>query len=239
MHDKYYKQAEDNLVKNEKQFRTIFEQAPLGIALINSITGHIYEVNQKFADITGMTMAELSTIDSIDRTHPDDVQEELYNMDLLNTGKINGFNMNKRYLHPDGSIIWINMKIALVVDKDKEHLRHLCMIEDISVRKQLEEGQKENEERFKTITQTIMDGFSVVDIDGRIVEVNDAYCRMSGYSKDALLSMNITDLECDDLTEHTRTCIKSIMLNGWGRFESKHRKVDGTLVQGAIQCNIS
>ena len=63
MNDKNYKQAEDNLVKNEKRFRTIFEQAPLGIALINSITGHIYEVNQKFADITGMTMAELSTID--------------------------------------------------------------------------------------------------------------------------------------------------------------------------------
>ena len=172
-------------------------------------------------------------------THPDDVQEELHNMELLNTGKTNGFNMNKRYLHPDGSIIWINMKIALVVDKDKEHLRHLCMIEDISVRKQLEEGHKESKQRFKTISQTIMDGFSVVDIDGRIIEVNDAYCRMSGYSKNELLSMNITDLECDDLTKHTRTCIKSIMVNGWGRFESKHPKGRWNCLQGAIQCNIS
>jgi len=45
-------------------------------------------------------------------THPDDVQADLDKMALLNAGKINGFQMEKRYLHPDGTAVWINMTIA-------------------------------------------------------------------------------------------------------------------------------
>src|SRR5665647_96228 len=141
MNDNFYKQAEENLKKSEERFRTIFEQAPSGIALIDSLTGHICEVNQKFADITGRTIVELSTIDWMSIAHQDDVQEDLNNMALLNAGKINGFKKNKRYLHPDGSIIWIHMTIAPVKDNDKEHPRHLCMIEDITDRKQAEEKE--------------------------------------------------------------------------------------------------
>ncbi|MCB2309707.1 response regulator [Clostridium tagluense] len=229
MNDNFYKHLEYKLYKNEERFRTIFEQLPYGIALIDSLTGHIYEVNQKFADIAGRTIVELHTIEWITITHPDDLQEQLDNMDLLNAGKINGFEMNKRYLHANGSIIWIHMTITCLKDNDKEYLQHLCIIEDITVQKHLANVFLENEERFKTLTQTTMEGFWVVDIDGHIMEINDAYCRMSGYSKSELLSMCIADLECNELTEQDREYIESIKANGWGRFERRHRKADGTI----------
>ena len=101
----------------------------------------------------------------------------------MNSGKINGFKMNKRCLHTDGSIIWLNMTIASLKDNDKEHLHHLCIIEDITEQKKSARVFIENGERFKTLTQTTMEGFWIVDINGRIMEVNDAYCRMIGYSK--------------------------------------------------------
>jgi len=133
------KQAEKDLRKSEQRFRAIFEEAPLGVALIDSLTGHICEVNSRFAEIAGRTTEEMATIDWMSITHPDDVQEDLDNMALLNAGKIPGFNMNKRYRRPDGSFVWINMTIAPATVDDKNHPRHLCMIEDITERKRAEE----------------------------------------------------------------------------------------------------
>jgi diguanylate cyclase (GGDEF)-like protein/PAS domain S-box-containing protein len=131
-------QVEGALKDSEKRFRTMFEQAPLGVALIDSFTGHIYEVNTKFASIAGRSLPEMSNIDWMSITHPDDVQEDLDNMARLNAMTIPGFSMNKRYIRPDGSYVWINMAIAPLVEKDGTHKQHLCMIEDISERKQLE-----------------------------------------------------------------------------------------------------
>jgi len=137
------KQAVEALTKSEDRFRTIFEQSPFGIALIDSLTGDIYEVNPRFAEIAGRTLEEMIKIDWMSITHPDDVQEDLDNMTLLNAGGITGFNMDKRYIHPDGSHIWINMTIAPVKAKDKTHPRHLCMIEDITAsRKTAEEKER-------------------------------------------------------------------------------------------------
>lgn len=229
MNDNFNKQREEKLNKQEERFKNIFEQVPWGIALIGSLTGHIQEVNQKFADITGRTIAELYTLEWMSIMHPDDMEENMDKMLLLNTGKINGFNMNKRCLHPDGSIIWINMTISSINENDKENLHHLCMIEDITKQKHSAKVLMENGERFKTFTQTSMEGFWVVDIYGRIMEVNDAYCRMSGYSKNALLSMRITDLETDKFTDQTRAYIENIKVTGWGRFERRQRKADGTI----------
>jgi len=131
--------VEEALRVSEERFRAMFEEAPLGVALIDSHTGRICEVNARFAEIAGRSREEMTTIDWMSITHPDDVQEDLNNMALLNAGKIPGFNMNKRYRHPDGSFVWINMTIAPMKVEDKSHPRHLCMIEDITERKQMEE----------------------------------------------------------------------------------------------------
>jgi PAS domain S-box-containing protein len=137
------KKTEEALMKSENRFKTIFEQYPIGIALIDSLTGDIYEVNPKFAKIAGRTLEEMSNIDWMSITHPDDVQENLDNMALLNAGEITGFNMNKRCVRPDGSHVWINMTIAPIIVRDKSHPRHLCMIEDITTdRKTAREKEK-------------------------------------------------------------------------------------------------
>jgi PAS domain S-box-containing protein len=133
------KAAENALRESEERMRTMFEEAPLGIALIDSLTAHIYEVNPQFAKIIGRSREEMATIDWISITHPDDVQEDLDNMAMLNAGKITGFDMNKRYIQPDGSFVWINMTIAPLKVEDKTQPRHLCMIEDITERKAAEE----------------------------------------------------------------------------------------------------
>ena len=127
------------LKESEERFKKLFFEAPLGIALIDSLTGHIHEVNPMFAKIAGRTMEEMSDIDWMSIIHSDDVQENLDNMALLNAGKTKGFQMENRYVHKDGTCVWINMVIAPVDVEGKAHPRHLCMIEDITERRQLDQ----------------------------------------------------------------------------------------------------
>jgi PAS domain S-box-containing protein len=141
--------AEEALRESETRVRTMFEEAPLGISLIDSLSGHIHEVNPRFAEIAGRSSEEMATIDWMSITHPDDVQEDLDNMTLLNAGKITGFKMNKRYIQPDGSEVWVNMTIAPMTVDDKTRPRHLCMIEDITERKQAEEELEKHREHLE------------------------------------------------------------------------------------------
>jgi diguanylate cyclase (GGDEF)-like protein len=71
-------------------------------------------------------------------TYPEDLQQDLDNMALLNAGKIPGFQMEKRYLRADGSLVWIKMTVAPIDIEGTEHPHHLCMIEEITERKRFE-----------------------------------------------------------------------------------------------------
>ena len=85
-----------------------------------------------------------------------------------------------------------------------------------------------SKERYKAITETSLDGFFVLDIEGRFLEVNDVFCKMSQYSRESLLSMNIKDLELDETHKQTEDHIQKIIDKGREQFESRHYKSDGT-----------
>ena len=98
---------------------------------------------------------------------------------------------------------------------------------------ELEERLKElrdSEEQHRTILETAMDGFMQVDTTGRILEINETFCRMSGYCKEELLSMAVSDLEAVDDPEQTAARITKIIAQGEDRFESRHRCKDGRII---------
>ena len=128
---------------SEERLRTLFAQAPMGIALIDSLTGQLEDVNPRFAEITGRASEELLNMDWMQITHPDDVQEDLDNMARMNAGEITGFRMNKRYVRPDGSLVWIGMTIAPLHVAERTRPLHLCMIQDITERLKAEESLRE------------------------------------------------------------------------------------------------
>ena len=86
---------------------------------------------------------------------------------------------------------------------------------------------RESEARHRTILQTTMDGFWLLDADGRLRDVNEAYCRMSGYDRVALLGMRVTDLESADTVDATLARLRDLAAAGEDRFESRHRRRDG------------
>ncbi len=101
-------------------------------------------------------------------------------------------------------------------------------VRDITERKRAERMLRASEERHRLILGTAMDGFWLVDTQGHLLEVNEAYCRMSGYSQQELLTMSIADLEAAELPVQTASHIRKIVSEGEDRFESVHRRKDGS-----------
>jgi PAS domain S-box-containing protein len=145
------KRVEEALRRSEGRFRTMLAQAPIGIARIDSLTGKIHEVNSMYAQIVGRTTEEMRSLDWMSISHPDDVQADLDNMARLNAGEIAGFQMEKRLIRPDGTVVWINLTVASIQVEEHAGPHHLAMIEDIGTRKQAEEAMRESEQRFHTI----------------------------------------------------------------------------------------
>jgi two-component system, cell cycle sensor histidine kinase and response regulator CckA len=99
---------------------------------------------------------------------------------------------------------------------------------DITERKRAEEALRESERRTRAILQTAMDGFWLVDMDGRILEVNAAYCRMSGYTEAEMLRLRVADLEELESSVDVAARIRDLKDRDEARFESRHRRKDGS-----------
>ncbi len=86
---------------------------------------------------------------------------------------------------------------------------------------------RESEQRLRTVLRTAMDGFWLADPQGRLLQVNDTYCRMSGYDEAELLGMTIAGLEAAQ-AEKTTSHLRKIIAMGEDRFEARHRRKDGS-----------
>ena len=189
------KQAQEALRKSEDLFKTLFFEAPLGIAQIDSLTGCFCQVNPALARIAGRTVEELRRTDWMSVTHPEDMQAGLDQMARFNAGETDGFQMNKRYLLPGGAVVWVGMTIARMKVEDAAHPRHLCMIEDISARKLAEEGLRKanNLLRLAVVVRDAHDAVTVQDLEGRILAWNPGAVRMYGWTEDEALAMSVGD----------------------------------------------
>ena len=107
----------------------------------------------------------------------------------------------------------------------------------IARHKQDVEGIQALKIRHNLIIRTAMDGFWLIDIQGRILEVNDSYCRLIGYSCQELLTMSVFDLRANEKPEDTKRHIQRIIASGGDRFESNHRCKDGRIVDLEVSVN--
>ena len=102
-------------------------------------------------------------------------------------------------------------------------------VRDITTRKQAEEALRQSETRHRMTLQLAMDGFWRIDLDGNLLEVNEAYCNMSGYTKEELLGTNISRLITAESSEQTAAHIQTILRLGSDRFEGRQRRKDGNI----------
>jgi PAS domain S-box-containing protein len=181
------KLAEERLRESEERFRTIFEQAPLGISEGEIATARFISANQRYIDILGYTADELRKLTFRDYTHPDDLEKDLVEFQKLATGEIRTYAMEKRYVRKDGAIIWVNLTVTGLANPGAKPLHCIAVIEDITDRIQAEDSLRRSEEKFKTLFDIAPVGISVLDRQFNVVDSNPALEQITRLSKEELL----------------------------------------------------
>jgi two-component system, cell cycle sensor histidine kinase and response regulator CckA len=125
--------------ETELRYRTLFEQAGVGVALVDSLTGQILESNQRYAEILGRKHEELKATTFKAVTHPDDLPGDLMEMERLRAGTIRRFTREKRYVRPDGSIVWASVTVSPLWQPHETPFRHIAVVQDITERKRMED----------------------------------------------------------------------------------------------------
>jgi len=105
----------------------------------------------------------------------------------------------------------------------------LGSLQDVTEQRQIQETLQHSYGALQAVLQTTLDGFIRADKQGRLLQVNPAYCAMSGYSQDELLHMSILDLEVTDRQEEIAAQVVHLYQAGRDQFETRHRRKDGTL----------
>ena len=126
------------LQESEELFRSAFDYAAIGMALVSS-KGRWLQVNRSLCDILGYTEPELLAVNFQKVTHPDDLGTALTQIKQLVKGKIPSYQMEKRYLHKQGHAVWVLWSVSRVRDTHTGAVHLIFQIQDITDRKRAEE----------------------------------------------------------------------------------------------------
>lgn len=144
-----HEKSRQELQLSEERFRSIFEQAAVGVALVDCNSGDFADVNQRYCDMLGYSLKEMLEEKSVQKiTYPEDLQASLENMDLLLTDEVSEFSMEKRLYHKDGSIIWVNLTVSPTWKPGEEAEYSISVVEDITERKQAEQERQQLQQQL-------------------------------------------------------------------------------------------
>lgn len=212
--------------KAGKLFTILFNNSPIGIYIMQD--GKFQFVNPEFQRLTGYSKDELLGIKNPLRiVFPKDrstVRE-------IAVKALNGehpYPYEYRYVKKNGETRWAMETVTAVQNDRRQMIVGTFM--DITEFKLAGEALRESEEQYRTMLRTALDGFLLMDTRGNFIEVNEAYCRMTGYSRKELLSMSLQDVEALETPEEIAGRIREIIETGGCIFETGHRCRDGNVI---------
>lgn len=141
-------EIERQLRKSEDRFRSAFDSAVAGMALVGP-DGSFRQVNGSLCNMIGYTEEELLGKTFQEITHPDDLATDMAFIEQLSAGKIPHYQMEKRYLHKLGQIVWVRIKVSIVRNAVGDGQHFVVQIEDITKRRQAEESARQHREKLE------------------------------------------------------------------------------------------
>jgi PAS domain S-box-containing protein len=195
---------EQTLYERSLTLNTLLDQAPIGIALShgeepNSSEGDQTIFNAAYERITGRTREELIALGWSQITHPDDLVREMDLYRRFQAGEIEGYSMEKRFIRPDGSIVWVDAILAPLKRRSDIKYNHVCLIQDITERKAVESALWESE-RSKSVLLANLPGMAYrcdYNRQWTMRFVSDGCYDLTGYRAESLLDNR--DLSFNDL----------------------------------------
>ena len=227
--------SKESLANSEQLFRSIFEQAAIGVALISAKEGKFIRINQRFCDMLGYSVDEMVHEKHFtELTHPDDLLDNISSREKILNGLEREVTIEKRYIHRDGHIIWVKLTISPTWEVGEQPQSHIVVVQDITKR-------KKNEEKLQLLARVFSDtheGIMITDANQKIVDVNPAFIKITGYKHEDVIGKSPRILSSGKQTSEFYTQMwQSITDHGYWKGEVWNRTKEGELYSELI--NIS
>lgn len=230
------RRALGELQESEERFRTLFNDAPAGMALA-SLSGRFIFVNKAFCEFLGYTRNELSAKDLVQITHSEDRATVEHELTRLRQGLVDQLRTERRYVHKNGQLRWGDVQNSLIHDSRTGRPKYIvCQIVDVSERRQAEQALRETEERFRTIANSAPVLIWMTDQSGRRTYVNRPWLEFTGRDLEAELGHGwLEGVHPDDLaafvsafTEHFDRRVLFTVEYKLRRYDAKYRWIQET-----------
>ena len=185
------KNAEAALRESEERLRAVFQQTEAGIAQVD-LTGRFVLANERYGQIVGRPLRELMALRMQDITHPDDLPR---NLQLLERSVREGtpFVIEKRYVRPDGSEVWVSNSVSLTRGRDGVPNGVVAATVDITDRRRAEEALRESEQHARRIIDNTLAFIGVMTPDGTLTEANATALRAGGLRREDVVGRKFWD----------------------------------------------
>jgi PAS domain S-box-containing protein len=219
----------DNQTISGKKFGTIFDSSPVDMAIVD-LDGTILDVNLAAVKMHGFAAKE-NLIGKNYSIFVDDADKnkarESWDQALANGGITD---LNLTLLSEEGKKIKASLSASVLRDGNNKPCALLTIIRNTA-------DYAETELKYSTILATSLNGFWLIDAEGRFLEVNDAYCRMTGYTQEELRAMRMSDVEASEKPEEVLRHIEAIKNKTYEHFTTRHRRKDGSIFDIEINTN--
>jgi len=189
------KEMELKLQASEKRFRSIFEQAAVGMALCE-FSGSFKQVNQRVCNILGYQEQEILTRNYHDLMAPESKPAHEESVQKIIRGEITTFSQQQQYYRKDGNLVWIKLTLSLIRSDhwhDQQGSSLLLILEDISDRKAAEAALERSEQKYRSLVNGISEVIFQVDFDGNWRFLNPAWKAITGYSVEETIGTHFLD----------------------------------------------
>ena len=220
------KQAQAQLKATAERLQAILDNAPIAISTFDE-HGGLLEANPSLYRIMGYSAGELIGKKFADYTHPDDLEKNLELQRQLSSGERQAYELEKRYIRKDGSVIWAHVRVSVLDNKTR-----VSIVEDITARKQAQEQLMRTAERLQAILDNAPVGIVITDREGRLIEYNAAHLRMCGRSPEELKGTTFaTYTHPDDIAKNLE--LFGLVTSGKQpsvEIEKRYLRKDGTII---------
>lgn len=228
------KMAKAAMEESEERFRQAFEFAGIGMAIIG-LDGRWVRVNRAICDIVGYSADELMRKKFQDITHPDDLNADLRHVKELLEGVVKSYQMEKRYFHRNGQVVWIHLTASLVRDAAGAPVHFVSQIEDVTLQKKLARELAESEERVRLAASVAGVGIWDLDLKTKRIAWDPRMFALYGVTPTADGKVDYSvwadALDPDELTKQETTARNEVIRSGASDQEFRIRRYSDKAVR--------
>ena len=222
--------AQAALKESEERFRTAFEGAAVGVALIGTDRRYL-GVNRALCEMLGYSEEELLAMTAAEINHPDDDAAVAEGARRLVRQGGGSFNAKKRCVRSDGGLVWVSSSVSLVRDKEGEPSHFVALYQDVTAHNKAEEALRESEAFHRAVIEQSVEAIYLFDPHTKkVLETNAAFERLIGHSDAELLGMTVYDILAHEKENVDLNVERHLIQEGRFVGERRYRRKDGRVV---------